>query len=96
MNLKDKAFLEKFPIKESSILIGVGNFGATLFPITSWLDWYPPGQSKNDQIFTQSISIRSGRFPVQTQLDAWPGLGTQPCYEGPGDFQIKIVRKCSD
>ena len=30
MNLKDKAFLEKLRIKESSILIGLENFGATV------------------------------------------------------------------
>ena len=85
MNLKDKAFLGKFPVKESSILIGLENFGATEFLIMGWLGWY---QSKNEQISTQGISIRIGRFLVQTPLDAWPGLRTQP--------QVKIVRKCSD
>ena len=32
---------------------------------------------------------RVGRFPVQTPLGARPGLGTQPCYEDPGDFDSK-------
>ena len=37
MNLKGKAFLEKFCVKESSILISLENFGATEFPIMGWL-----------------------------------------------------------
>ena len=69
INLKDKAFLEKFFVKESSILIGVENLGATEFPIMSWLRWYYPHQSKNDQMFTQGISN-----PNQTPLDCSVGL----------------------
>ena len=36
--------------------------------------------------------IRIGRFPVQTPLGAWLGLGTQPCYEDPGDLPVEIVK----
>ena len=35
--------------------------------------------------------IRIGRFLVQTPLDARPGLGTQPCYEAPGDLPVEPV-----
>ena len=38
--INDKAFLEKFRVKESSILIGLENFGATEFLIIGWLGWY--------------------------------------------------------
>ena len=51
---------------------------------------------RDDQISVQGISIRIGRFPDQTLLDAWLGLGTQPHYEAPGDLQVEIVRKRSD
>ena len=51
MNLKDKAFLEKFRVKESSILIGLENFEVTV-PIIGWLGWYSPHQLTNDQIST--------------------------------------------
>ena len=37
MNLKDKAFLEKFHTKESTILIGLENFGPQSFPL--WAGW---------------------------------------------------------
>ena len=36
MTLKDKAFLDKFRVEESSIQIGLENFGATEFPIMGW------------------------------------------------------------
>ena len=38
-----------------------------------------------------SVTIRIGRFPVQTPLGARLGLGTQPCYEAPGDLWVEIV-----
>ena len=38
--INGKAFLEKFPVKDSSILIGLENFGATEFLIIGWLGWY--------------------------------------------------------
>ena len=38
------------------------------------------------------IAIRIGRFPVQTLLGAWPGLGTQPCYKVPGDHRVENVK----
>ena len=44
MNAKDKAFLERFPIKESSILIGLENFGATVFCIIGGLGSPPINQ----------------------------------------------------
>ena len=52
MNSKDKAFLEKFCVKESSNLIGLENFGATGFSITAMLGWCSPHQPKSDQIST--------------------------------------------
>ena len=92
MNLKDKAFLEKFSVKESSIR----NFGATEFLIMGWLVWYSAHQSKNDQISFQGISTRIGRFADLTPLDAWPSLAIQSRYQDPGELQAKIVRKHSD
>ena len=38
--INDKAFPEKFRVKESSILIGLENFGATESLIMGWLGWY--------------------------------------------------------
>ena len=96
MNLKDKAFLEKFRVKEWNILIGLESFGATEFAIMGWLGLYSPHQSKNDQISTTGISIRIRRFPDQTPLNALPGWGTQPRYEVLADLQLEIVRKHSD
>ena len=37
------------------------------------------------------VTIRIGRFLVQTPLGARPGLGTQPRYEAPGDLWVEIV-----
>ena len=47
MNSKDKAFLVKFRLTESSNLTGLENFGATDSPITSRLGWYSTYESKN-------------------------------------------------
>ena len=44
-----------------------------------------------DIINTKAKKI--GRFPVQTPLRAWPGLGTQPRYEAPGDLRVKNVKR---
>ena len=82
MNLKDKAFLDKFCV----------NYRVVSTPPPP----SPPYQSKNDQISTQGISIRIERFPDQTPLDARPGLWIQPSYEAPADLQLKIVRKHSE
>ena len=51
MNSNDKAFLEKFWVEGSSILVGLENFGATVFSIMDRLGGIPY-QSKNDQIST--------------------------------------------
>ena len=32
---------------------------------------------------------KNGKFPVQTPLGAWPGLGTQPRYEAPGHPRVE-------
>ena len=32
------------------------------------------------------------RFPVQTPLDAMPGLGTETRYEAPSDLRVKLVK----
>ena len=53
MNAKDKAFLERFPIKESSILIGLENFGATVFSIIGGL-----GSLRINKKMTKSPTIR--------------------------------------
>ena len=37
------------------------------------------------------FTIKIGRFPVQTPLGAGPDLGTQLCYDGPGDLKVEIV-----
>ena len=37
------------------------------------------------------IGSKIGKFLVQTPLGAWPGLGTQPHYEAPGDLQVKLA-----
>ena len=44
------------------------------------------------ELSTNSCLIRIGRFPVQTLLSVWPGLGTQSGYEARGDLQLKIVK----
>ena len=42
-------------------------------------------------LLDKGIAIRIGSFLVQTPQGAWLGLGTQPCYEAPGDLQLEIV-----
>ena len=37
--------------------------------------------------------MKIGRFPVQTPLGVWLGLGTQHCYEAPIALLINIVEK---
>ena len=37
------------------------------------------------------VTIRIGRFLVQTPLGTRLGLGTQPRYEAPGDLWVEIV-----
>ena len=39
----------------------------------------------------QGVAVASRRILVQTTLDAQPYLGTQPCYETPGDLCTEIV-----
>ena len=43
-------------------------------------------------ILGQGVVIRIGRFPVQTPLGVWLGLGTQPIFEAPGDLQLETVK----
>ena len=50
--------------------------------LSFWGEW-PSG-------FRHCIAIRIRRFPVQTPEGAWPGLGTQPCYEAP----VRPGRNC--
>ena len=59
MNSNDKAFLETFWVEESRILIGLENFGATVFSITGRLEVVLPYQSKSDQISTHQFSPQS-------------------------------------
>ena len=42
------------------------------------------------------IRLRIGSIPVQTPVDARPGLGTQPHDEAPGDPQAEQVSISSD
>ena len=39
----------------------------------------------------EGITIRIGKFLVQTPLVTVPGLGTQPRYEAPGSLWVDIV-----
>ena len=57
MNLKDKAFLEKFCLKESSILIGLKDFGATVSHCGLVGEVVPPSLPINQQM-TKSPPIR--------------------------------------
>ena len=50
MNSKDKAFLDKFYVKELRNLTVLGNFGATGFSIMGGFKCYSTYQSKNDKI----------------------------------------------
>ena len=54
LNSKDEIFLEKFRVKESSILIGLGSLGAIGFSIIGALGWY----SLINQKMTKSPLIR--------------------------------------
>ena len=47
-------------------------------------------------IVGSGIRTRIGRIPVQTPVDALPGLGTQPHDEAPGDPQAEQVSISSD
>ena len=38
------------------------------------------------------ITIRIGRFPVQTLLDTQPGLGSRACYKATSDHQVEIIK----
>ena len=39
-----------------------------------------------------AVVVRIGRFPVQTPLNARPGLGTQPRHKAPGNLRVESVR----
>ena len=55
MNSNDKAFLEKFSVKESSILIGLENFVAKVFSIMDRLGWHPPSIKRWPNLHPQSL-----------------------------------------
>ena len=61
-----------------------------------WYDEKPRGQrhfyTRGEWSTGLSVVIRIGRFSYQTPQDAWPGLGTLPRYEVPGDLQVKYVK----
>ena len=38
------------------------------------------------------VLIRIKRFLVQSLLGTWPGLGTQPRYNAPGDLWVETVK----
>ena len=47
----------------------------------------------NKQNFGESgLVTRIGRFLIQTPLDIWPGLGTQPRYKVLGDLLVENVQ----
>ena len=41
----------------------------------------------------KGVVMRIRRFVVQTPSGAWPGWGTQPRYEAPGDLRVGYVKK---
>ena len=57
MNSKDKDFLGKLCVKESSILIGLEKFWATEFSSIGGLGWYSAHQSQNYQISTHQSPL---------------------------------------
>ena len=54
-----------------------------------------PSESTPLNFYILPIEIRIGRFPVQTPLGAWLGLGTQLRYKVPGNLWVKIVEKAA-
>ena len=48
------------------------------------------GQRGENSLVGQGIVTRIRRFPVQTSLGAWLGLGTQPHYQVPVTFESKL------
>ena len=81
MNSKDKAFLNKFCVKESSILFVLENFGATGFSTMGGLGWYSPYQWKNDQISTyQSPLNQILHFPIKPLPPTNVTTGIFPIY----------------
>ena len=57
-------------MKESTILIGLENFGCTVFSIMGGLGWYSPHQSKNDQISTHQSPL----YQIFTYYPSWVAL----------------------
>ena len=53
------------------------------------------GMKNQSGLVGEGVVVRMGRFPVQTPLGAQLGLGTQPCYEAPGDLEVENVN-CSN
>ena len=66
-NSNGRAFLEKFFIKESSILIGLENFGVMVFSIMGGLGWYSLHHSKIDQISTHQSPLHQ----IFTSYPSW-------------------------
>ena len=66
MNSKDKAFLNKFCVKESSILFVLENFGATGFSTMGGLGWYSPINEKMTKFPPIRVpSTKFFHFPIK-------------------------------
>ena len=46
--------------------------------------------------YRTSYRTSHGRFPAQTPLVAWTGLGTQPHYEAPGNPRSKSLKRSDE
>ena len=88
MNSKNKAFLEKFSVKEKSNLTGLENFGATWFSIVGelgvalflvvkkWPDLVPTHQSpyrRPPLVFPIHQIFTSPWKPYSLSIGAWNG-----------------------
>ena len=49
-------------------------------------------ESKLETLISKGVTIKTGRFPVQTLLDVRPSLGTQPHYKTPSKLRVELVQ----
>ena len=48
---------------------------------------------RENGLVCKDIVNESEGFPVQIPPGAWLGLGTQPCYNAPGDLWVENIQK---
>ena len=65
MNSNDKAFLEKFWVEGSSILVGLENFGATVFSIMERLGGIPLSIKKRPNLHPSVPSTKFFILPIK-------------------------------